>query len=223
MSGNNGDVVLGMDATYWGRGFGVMLFRDITMRKNLYWKIITHETVADYIQGIKLLQSKNWNIVAVVCDGKSGLINALANIPVQLCQYHQYKTVIKYITKKPQLMASVELKRIVDIMCQTDKESFCGILQEWEQKWKDFINEKTYNSTNKRKWQYTHKKLRSAFNSLKRYQNNLFVWYDNPELNIPNTNNALEGTFSNLKQKLSVHNGLKKSRKIKLINYLLGK
>jgi hypothetical protein len=69
-SGNKSDVVLGMDATYWGRGFGVMLFRDINRRKNLYWKIITHETVAYYIQGIEFLQSKDWNILAVVCDGK---------------------------------------------------------------------------------------------------------------------------------------------------------
>jgi len=33
----------------------------------------------------------------------------------------------------------------------------------------------------------------------------------------------VEGTFSNLKQKLAVHAGLKKHRKIKLINHLLAK
>lgn len=37
----------------------------------------------------------------------------------------------------------------------------------------------------------------------------LFTWYDYYELNIPNTTNAIDGHFSDLKNKLRNHNGLK--------------
>jgi hypothetical protein len=40
----------------------------------------------------------------------------------------------------------------------------------------------------------------------------LRAWYDYFELGIPNTNNALEGQFTDLKTKLSKHNGLSKTR-----------
>jgi hypothetical protein len=68
---------------------------------------------------------------------------------------------------------------------------------------------------------YTHKKLRSAYNSLKNNLPWLFTWYDNFELNIPNTTNAIDGHFSDLKNKLRNHNGLSLKRKIKFLNEFL--
>jgi len=38
------------------------------------------------------------------------------------------------------------------------------------------------------------------------------------ELGLPNTNNQLEGTFTDLKNKLRNHNGLSQKRKEKFIN-----
>jgi len=67
------------------------------------------------------------------------------------------------------------------------------------------------------------KRIRSAYRSLKSNLPYLFTWYDNMDLKIPNTTNSLEGTFSNLKNKIRVHAGLKKHRKMKLINELLKK
>jgi hypothetical protein len=46
----------------------------------------------------------------------------------------------------------------------------------------------------------------------------LFVFEDYKELNIPNTTNALDGRFADLKNKLRNHNGLSKARKIKFID-----
>jgi len=43
-------------------------------------------------------------------------------------------------------------------------------------------------------------------------------YYDNIELNIPNTTNAIDGHFSNLKNKLRNHNGLSLARKRKFID-----
>jgi hypothetical protein len=49
----------------------------------------------------------------------------------------------------------------------------------------------------------------------------LFAWYENYELNIPNTTNTIDGHFSDLKNKLRNHNGLTKERKIKFVNDFL--
>lgn len=215
-----GTVVL-MDTCYFGREYGVMVFRDEYSKKNLHWKFVRHESLEEYISGIEWLKNEGWKIQGIVCDGKRGLFSAFGNMPVQMCQFHQMMIVTRYITKNPKTVASQELKELVDLLTQTDKESFAGGLNDWQIKWKDFISEKTYNEQNKRKWHYTHKRLRSAYNSLKNNLPYLFTWYDNMHLKIPNTINSLEGIFSNLKSKLRVHAGLIKDRKIKLINQIL--
>ena len=95
----------------------------------------------------------------------------------------------------------------------TDKESFEGGLQLWHSKWEPFLNERKIDHTGKKR--YVHKKLRSAYRSLKTNLPYLFTWYDNIELKIPNTTNAIDGHFANLKNKLRNHNGLSKARKQK--------
>lgn len=68
---------------------------------------------------------------------------------------------------------------------------------------------------------YTHKKLRSAYNSLIRNLPWLFTWYDYYDLNIPNTTNAIDGHFSDLKKKLRCHNGMSIPHKMKFIDEFL--
>ena len=105
-------------------------------------------------------------------------------------------------------------------MKQTDKESFIGALQLWFEKWKDFLNERTTNPITNKSF-YTHKRLRSAYRSLLNNLSWLFTFYDYIELNIPNTTNAIDGHFADLKNKLRNHNGLSLKRKMKFIDGFL--
>ena len=73
---------------------------------------------------------------------------------------------------------------VMDLMKQTDKESFIGTLDLWYEKWKDFLNERTINPQTNKSF-YTHKRLRSAYRSLKTNLPWLFTWYDYIELGIP--------------------------------------
>ena len=102
-------------------------------------------------------------------------------------------------------------------MCHTDKESFIGIYNEWVIRWASFLKERTSDSKTG-KSHYTHSKVRSAHSSIKRNMKYLWTWYDNIENKIPNTNNGLEGQFSDLKTKLRNHNGLKQRRKMIFID-----
>jgi hypothetical protein len=213
-------VIILMDTTYWGRRLGVMLFKDSITKENLLKYYVRSETNALYRKGIEELKSRGFSIIAIVCDGRRGLLQSFEDIPVQMCQFHQVAIIRRYITKKPRMLASMELKAIVKLLVHTDKESFTGALDDWFSKWEGFLNERTTNSvTGKR--HYTHKRLRSAYRSLKNNLLWLFTWYDNIELNIPNTTNAIDGHFANLKTKMRNHNGLSPARKRKFIDGFL--
>lgn len=213
-------VIILMDTTYWGRNFGVMLFKDALTKENLLKYYVRHETNALYIQGIEELKASGFKIVAIVCDGRKGLVQSFPGIPVQMCHFHQCAIVRRYLTKKPKLKAAQELQVIVNSLKCTDKESFVGELQEWFDRWENFLNERTISIGSKRSY-YTHKNLRSTYRSLKNNTPWLFTFYDNIELDIPNTTNAIDGHFADLKTKLRNHNGLSNQRKKKFIDEFL--
>jgi hypothetical protein len=213
-------IVVLMDTTYWGRNFGVMLFRDAWSKENLLKYYIKHETNALYIQGVEQLKNRGFTVKAIVCDGRKGLIQSFPDLPVQMCQFHQCAIIRRYLTKNPKLQAAKELLEVVDLMKQTDKESFIGFLELWFEKWESFLKERTVNPLTKKSF-YTHKRLRSAYRSLKNNLSWLFTWYEYPDLNIPNTTNAIDGHFADLKNKLRNHNGLSIKRKKKFIDGFL--
>ena len=114
------------------------------------------------------------------------------------------------------MRASKELWAITLLLVDTDRESFEGLLALWHAQLEVFLNERNIGADGKKR--YIHKKLRSAYRSLKTNLPWLFTWYDNMGLKIPNTTNAIDGHFSDLKNKLRNHNGLSTERKKKFID-----
>jgi len=155
-----------MDTAYWGRNFGVMLFKDAITKENLLKYYVRNETNFLYKKGVEELVSKGYRVIAIVSDGRKGLAQSFRSILVQMCQFHQVAIIRRYITKNPKLPASIELKELVSMMKITDKGSFEGALDDWLVKWKDFLNERTISIETGRSY-YTHKRLRSACRSLK--------------------------------------------------------
>ncbi len=179
-------------------------------------KFVKQETNLLYFEGVKEIIQRGIIVKSIIFDGRKGLLTMFGDIPVLYCQFHQVKTIMFYLTKRPKLQASIALWLHVLILTQTDKESFVGGLNNWYLKWGDFLNERKIDENGKKR--YVHKKLRSAYNSFKNNLPWLFTWYDYPEFNMPNTTNALDGHFSDLKNKLRNHNGLTIERKKKFIN-----
>ncbi len=215
-----GKTIFVMDTTYFGRGFGVMVFRCALRRINLYWKFLPYETIAEYVSGVKYLEQQGWIVRGIVCDGRRGLFKAFPGIPMQMCQFHQIQNITKYITRHPKLEAGKALRNLVLLLTETDKESFCFWLEQWHSTWNYFLQEKIYDPEKKRN-KYRHRKLRSAYRSLQTNLPYLFTFYDHPELSIPNTTNILDGYFSILKEKVSIHRGVTRLRKMKIIDALL--
>jgi hypothetical protein len=208
-----------MDTTYFGRGLGVMVFKDSISGKILFKQYVKTETNQLYFAGIKEVARRGIHIQSIICDGRKGLLQMLDNIPVQMCNFHQVAIIRRYLTKKPKMQASKELWEHTLLLSKTDKESFEGELNAWYCKWKDFLNEQKIDEKGKKR--FVHKRLRSAHRSLKTNLPWLFTWYDNLNLKIPNTTNAIDGHFADLKNKLRNHNGLSITRKKKFIDEFL--
>jgi len=156
-----------MDTTYFDHQWGVMVLYDARSKRTLTVVAVERKTNALYTQAVAALQEKGVLIQSIICDGKSGLLGSFPDIPVQMCQFHQVKIIVRHLTRKPKSLAA--------------------------------------------------QALRAAYNSLKRHLSWLFTCECFPDLGIPNTTNLLEGKFSEMKQLLRCHRGLKKERKLRFI------
>mgnify|MGYP000940189648 CR=1 FL=1 len=202
-----------IDAFYWKRGEGVLVFKSSNLHCCLFWFDINYESVAYYQAGVTTLLAAGWEILSITIDGRKGVLRALeAYAPVQLCHFHQRATVTRYLSRKPKLQAIWELKRIASTLTETDPHSFEFFLTAWHQKHESFLKEKTYHPSGR--WSYTHKRVRSCYYSLIRNIPHLFTYQKHP--GTPNTTNTMDGYISHLRTLHRVHRGtiLRRRRKI---------
>jgi hypothetical protein len=209
-------IIVVADTTFFSRGHGLTVFREPLLKKNVWWKEIIHEKADVYRLGRGHLEQSGFIIQAVILDGRRGIREVFKGIPVQMCHFHQRQIIKRYLTTRPKLLASKELKEIVSTLVATDERIFAEQLNEWHNKWKNFLKEKTTNPETG-KWCYTHKRVRSAYRSLKTNLPFLFTYQRYPELNIPNTTNSLDGFFNRLKSLLNVHRGLNPKRRMRVV------
>lgn len=214
------ETVIIADTTFWGRHYGVLVFRSWTLRQNIWWGEVVTEKVAHYHYSRKMLEQKGWVFTAAVVDGRRGLANVFKDIPVQVCQFHQLQTVTKYLTRRPKTDAGRALRALALTLTETDEATFTKALEVYEQTWKHFMEEKTVILGIKGP-QYTHKNVRSALRSLKSNLSNLFTYQRHAALNIPNTTNSIDGYFASVKKKVAQHHGLRRDRRFKVISELL--
>ena len=90
-----------------------------------------------------------------------------------MCHFHQKRIIQRYITLNPKLEASQDLKKIMTRLKNSDETRFTKALDIWYIKYKSFLNEITIHPDS-RKYSFTHKKLVSAYTSIK---NNLLCLF----------------------------------------------
>ncbi len=213
-------VVVIADVTFFGRSFGLCVMRVPNLKKNIYVREVQTESVDVYRQGRIELERQGYIILAIVLDGRPGVRQLFSDIPVQMCHFHQKQIIARYLTNNPKLSASIELKTITAALCETDETTFASALGAWHKEWSSFLKERTTDQVTG-KWHYTHKRLRSAYRSLKANLPYLFTYQKYPHLNIPNTTNSLDGCFAYLKELVRVHRGSTKVLKSKIIEEVL--
>ena len=70
-----GRVIVIMDTTYWGRKYGVMLFKDELTDGDLLWYFVKNETNALYAKGIAELESQEFAVGKDSLLGSDALFN----------------------------------------------------------------------------------------------------------------------------------------------------
>ncbi|MFT5661906.1 MAG: hypothetical protein ACI9TV_002554 [Sulfurimonas sp.] len=142
-------VTIVADATFFGKRkdkFGVLVFKDVLTNRILIWKHIESEKLIEYIYLKDELISKGFTINGITVDGKRGLFRALEEFPVQMCHFHQKIIIHRYLTRRPKLEASKELKKIVSRLTTTTELRSKNKLDKWNEVHNEFINEKSINS-----------------------------------------------------------------------------
>lgn len=202
----SGEGFVHLDVTYWGRSFGVLLALDNQTGNPLYMAFVKSETVKDYEDAVSSIVERGYFIRGIIIDGKQALFKTFSGYPIQMCQFHMKQIVKRYLTKNPKMLASRSLKELTAKLHKMDEDEFKKDYHEWKEKWKDTINHKSLHKDGK--MHYTHRRLRSAMNSLNFYLPYLFTYQREECMGMPNTNNKIEGTFTDLKKNLNNHSGL---------------
>ncbi len=213
-------VVVVVDTTFFSNSSALTVFREPNLKKNIWWKDTSTERVEIYRIGKKHLEKNGFAIKAVVLDGRTGVREVFQGIPAQMCHFHQKKIINKYLTTRPKLPAGQELRMIAKTITHSNEEALGQELDAWHQRWHEFLKQKT-TDPNTGKWFYTHKRIRSAYRSLKVNLQYLYTYQKHPQLNIPNTTNSLDGYFNRLKSLINVHRGLNPKRRYKMIVKIL--
>ena len=211
-----GSGFLHLDTTYWGHNWGVLLGLDEETGLPLYVAFIGHERVQDYIDAVRSIEQRGYCIRGIVIDGMQSLFSEFSAYKIQMCQFHMMEIVKRYLTKRPKLIAARELKELVGSLTTRQKNEFEDEYRKWKERWENTLNRRT--TLKSGKTQFTHKRLRSAMHSVDFYLPYLFT-YQQPECKgMPNTNNKIEGTFTDLKKNLNNHRGMSKENRKRFIS-----
>jgi hypothetical protein len=215
------EVVCIFDATHIGDDI-LLVARSAALKANLGWAWIPSETKEHYALLKSNIESRGFKLTAVVLDGRTGIPRVFEGLPIQICQFHQLQVVRRKLTLRPETLAGQELLSIGFLISKETQVSLTHKLDAWFKKYEGFIAERTYSIGTKR-WRYTHRRVRSAYLSLRRNLPYLYTYQKYPDLNIPNTTNSLDGYWSRLKNLLSAHRGKSKERIRKIATEILRK
>jgi hypothetical protein len=204
-------------ATFFRRTDGFLIFR--ANKVNLFWCNIPSETIAVIDAGLCVLDKASYKFKSFTIDGRRGVIKLLQarypGIPIQLCHFHQTQIIRRYTTNQPKTNCGKELKQLMCSITTSNQIEFQNAFSILQIKYQEFLKERNENR------QFVHRKLRSAFRSLKTNLPHLFTHKNYSKLNISNTTNSCDGSFAHWKQKLKIHRGLRKHRRDKMANFLI--
>ena len=207
-----------LDVTYWGRNWGVLLALDDATCRPLYVAFVRHETVADYVLAVETITRMGYTIQGIVIDGMRSLFDVFGGVyKVQMCQFHMRSIVDRYLTKKPRLKAAVALKGLMGRLTALKEDEFVKEFAKWKEDWAHALNRQALSKRTGRS-HYTHKRLRTAMNSIAFYLPYLFTFQEKGCEGMPNTNNKVEGVFTDLKKNLNNHSGMGEAGRKRFIN-----
>jgi hypothetical protein len=216
-------IYLKADGTYFGHWGCSTAFK--TERKIIYSAFVQRETYATYSYSFCRLVELGYDIIGLTSDWHGSLVSAFKSLfpdkPHQRCLVHTQMFGETLLTKNPETQAGRELLELVTVLNtihnHNQKEIWLRWFVRWEHRYLTFINQRSRSSDGTKQWWYTHTNVRKVYRSLKASLDHLFLYLDHPGLE--KDTNGLEAEYKHLKQKVSVHKGLKRHRKVNFIQW----
>jgi len=189
--------------------------------------------------------STTWSILlekvlaptVVVCDGQKGILLAIArywpDVRIQRCLFHIWQNIRAKLTLHPQTGAGQELLQLTrdlwSVQTPQQAKQWQEQLQIWNKSYESLVRERSYYinpQSNRKRWWYTHRNLRSAYRQLEKLcrNNQLFTYLDTTLVAepIPRTTNHVEGGInSQLRTILKHHRGLSQQHQQRLVDWYL--
>ena len=215
-----------IDGTYFTEGLCLIIYYDSQLKYSLLYRYSTNEFYSEIKEDLENLKNLGIDIAAVTCDGKKSIIRAVQKAypaaTVQRCMVHVQRTIRLWLTRKPKLTASRELRFLVGLLHHirnvVEQHMWIIAFEQWYKKYQAVIEEKVLHKPTAR-WWYKHRPLRRSAVMVKRALADMFHFIGDKK--IPKTTNGLDSYFGHLKLNLNVHRGLsKQNRKAFIIWYL---
>lgn len=215
-------IYLKADGKYFGKWGCILVFKE---GKNIiYWDFVQRENYANYRHAFHEIRKLNYEIQGLTSDWHGSITASFFDIfpdfPHQRCLVHTQRFCQTYLTQNPETEAGKELLEISRCLpenhSKNDRDIWLKWFLRWEQKYISFLKERTYQEHSK-KWWYTHQNVRRVYRSLKLTFDHLFLYLDYQK--VEKDTNGLEAEFNHLKQKLAVHKGLTRKRKVNFIRW----
>lgn len=221
-----GNVHLLIDGTYFSNGLCLIIYRDNDIGYTQLYRFSDGERYGQICEDLGNLSSLGIKVSSITCDGHKATLKAIRkvypDVIIQRCLVHVHRMSNVWLRQKPKTQATIELKRIVNLLplinTHNDRKYFVEIFNQWYELYKGFVNQKAQNRDTGR-WWYRHRNLKRATTLISKAIPNLFHYLDDPE--IPRSTNGLESFFGHLKDTLSIHRGLSyQNRKAFILWYL---
>jgi transposase-like protein len=212
-----------MDATYFEQ-FCLLCYQDDTDGYTQLIRFSDGEHYEEIREDLENLLKLGLHIESITTDGHKSILKAIKKsmpeVTVQRCLVHIQRMCLLWLTRFPKHLAGMELRRLVlqllHIKTENDRLYWIRQLEQWYQKHKVHLQQKTIHEETGRYW-YTHKLLRRSYFTIKRALPNMFHYLSHPQ--IPHTTNGIEGFFSHLKNHLDLHRGLTIQHRINFIKW----
>lgn len=214
------------DATYFSGDLCLILYYDKDIKYCQFYRFTSSELYVEIREDLANIKKLGIGIISITCDGHSSILKAIKkecpDVITQRCLVHIQRESNIWLRKRPVLTASLELKRIVNLLPKVstynDKIFWTRTFLQWYKNNQSFINEQKINIATGRKW-YIHKDLRRTAVMISKALPNMFQYLNDPQ--IPKSTNAVESFFGHLKDTISIHRGLSyKNRKAFILWYL---
>jgi hypothetical protein len=215
-----------IDGSYFPNGLCLILYFDHDTRYVQLYRETNKEKLRDIKEDLLNLKRLGVNIYSITCDGHKSILRAiekaLPEVIVQRCLVHIKRQVKNYLSDNPKHSVSRELlglsREIPHIKSIEQSNLWLLKFSHWYDANYSYINEKSINESTGRDW-FTHKNLHLATSLVMNAIPNMFNYLDDPE--IPRTTNRLESYFSHLKDKLTLHRGLRLTAKKNFIKWYI--